>query len=109
MNVFIRGAKYSNKVANASRSLRAATASMRDGHLAASDAALLAVSFSMRLEGSQVPTNVRREYRIGRELARAAIRRGNRESGCIQVKTHHRPVWISTVIQIGVGLVLIVG
>ena len=107
MKVFIRGAKYSNSVANASRSPRAATASIRAGHLAASDVALLGFSFNMPREHSQPPTNVRREYRIARELARAPIRRGNRATVCIAEKRRVPRFGSPAVIQTEVQLVLI--
>ena len=109
MKVFIRGAKYSNNVANASRSPRAATASIRAGHLAASDVAPLGFPFNMPHERSQPPTNVRREYRIARDLARAPIRRGNRASICIAVKRRASQFGSPSVIQTGIQLVLING
>lgn len=107
MKVFIRGAKYSNSVANASRSPRAATASIRAGHLAAFDVAPLGFSFNMPHELSQPPTNVRREYRITGKLARAAICKGNRWSVGIAVKRKISKFGSPPVIQTAIQLVLI--
>ena len=60
MKVLIRGAKYSNSVANAARSRRVATASIKAAHLAASDVAPLGVSVTMPPERSDPPTRIRR-------------------------------------------------
>ena len=86
IKVLIRGAKYSNSVANASRSPRVATASIRAAHLAASEAAPLGVSFTMPPERSDPPSRVRREYWIAAALARAPLGGRCRASVCIQTK-----------------------
>ena len=86
MKVLMRGAKCSNSVANASRSPRVATASIRAAHRAASDVTPLGVSFTMPPERSDPPTRVRREYRIATALARAPLVERCRASVCISTK-----------------------
>ena len=99
MKVLIRGTKCWNGVANASRSLRVATASIRAAHLAASDIAPFGPSLLLPPEHSHPPTRAGHEYRIAGALGRAAVASGDVDASVPYNRNAALPPLITCVIR----------